>query len=129
MTLGIKPGHNPVRRNRNIGTARQGHGQNNRLVIPSICAGERHWAETLHAHHIVLQRIRSHDITFIIEACRRPFTHACSIEDVEHVLSHVPLEDWGDIETFVLRQSTRKQCMLRRAWGCIYYSADRHILR
>ncbi len=30
-----RPGWNATRRNRNIGTARQGHGQDNRMVIPS----------------------------------------------------------------------------------------------
>ena len=30
----MRRGWNPVRRNRNIGTAAPGHGENNRLVIP-----------------------------------------------------------------------------------------------
>jgi hypothetical protein len=30
-----RPGWNPVRRNRNVGTAKQGRGRDNRMVIPS----------------------------------------------------------------------------------------------
>ncbi|CAN7504086.1 hypothetical protein LJR118_003525 [Acidovorax sp. LjRoot118] len=30
----MRPGWNPVRRNRNIGTPAQGHGEDNRLTIP-----------------------------------------------------------------------------------------------
>jgi len=40
----MRPGWNPVRRSRNIGTARQGHGENNRMVIPeSWHRSQRFW--------------------------------------------------------------------------------------
>lgn len=32
----MRPGWNPTRRNRNQGTAKRGHGQNNRMVIPCV---------------------------------------------------------------------------------------------
>ncbi len=116
-------GFDPVRRNRNIGTAKQGHGKNNRLVIPAICSGEKDWAETLHAHTMSVRRVRSRDVTFIVEHCRTGHAHACTVADIIHVLTHIPVEDWRGIYTIILRQPTRKQVLLRPAWGRIYYSA------
>jgi hypothetical protein len=42
-----RPGCNPTRRNRKIGTAAQGHGQNNRLVIPDVYQGKQDMIEDL----------------------------------------------------------------------------------
>ena len=42
-----RPGWNPSRRNRNIGTAKSGHGQNNRLVIPARWSDDRVFWEKL----------------------------------------------------------------------------------
>jgi hypothetical protein len=115
---------NPVRRNRNIGTAKQGHGRNNRLVIPTLCRSERLWAEHLRPHQVVQRRIRSRDVTFLIEETRSGVSHACSVADIAHVLAHVPSADWGGVSIVVFRQPTRKQFLLRPAWGRIYYSGE-----
>lgn len=120
----MRAGFNPTRRNRNIGTGRQGHGQDNRLVIPSVCLRERRWAEQLNPHQQFQRRVGSRDVFFIVEETSGGCAHACTIEDICHVLKHVPLDDWEDLDTFVLRQSTRKQRTLLPAWGRMYYSAD-----
>jgi hypothetical protein len=120
----MRAGYNPTRRNRNIGTAKQGHGKSNRLVIPAVCSGERYWGEVLQPHVVVRRFIRSREITFIVEACRADCRHACSVEDVAHVFAHVPPDDLSGIDTLLFRQSTRKQALLRPAWGRIHFSAD-----
>jgi hypothetical protein len=42
-----RPGREPTRRNRNIGTSKQGHGQDNRMVIPSRWPDDRVYFEVL----------------------------------------------------------------------------------
>jgi hypothetical protein len=44
-----RPGWNSQRRNRNIGTAKSGHGQNNRMCIP------KHWADG----HLFYERLEN----------------------------------------------------------------------
>lgn len=120
----MRAGFNPARRNRNIGTAKQGHGQNNKLVIPTICAGEREWYEQLNAHQCIQRVVSGREIIFLVEETHAGFVHSCTVEDVRHVLAHIPLADWEGLDTFVLRQSSRKQRTLRPAWGRMFYSAD-----
>lgn len=40
------------------------------------------------------------------------------------MLANIPMVDWEGLETFVLRQSTRKQRILSPAWGRLLYDAD-----
>jgi hypothetical protein len=63
-------------------------------------------------------------VIFIVEETSGGCVHACSIDDVRHVLAHLPAADWEGLDTFVLRQSTRKQRTLRPAWGRLLYFAD-----
>jgi hypothetical protein len=121
---GMKPGFNPVRRNRNIGTARQGHGQDNRLVIPNACSVERDWTEQLHPHIQIRQTLSGRQILFIVEKTHGGCIHACSVDDIRHILAAIPSGDWRGLDTFVLRQSTRKQRVIRPAWGRMCYAAD-----
>lgn len=120
----MKAGFNPTRRNRNIGTTKQGHGLNNRLVIPDICRGERRWAEQLGPHRHIQRVIAGRSVVFIVEETHSGCVHACTVDDVRHVLEHIPRDDWDGLDTFVFRQSTRKQRLLRPAWGRMFYAAD-----
>lgn len=43
----MRPGWNPVRRNRNVGTKAHGHGQDNRMEIPERAEDERLFFERL----------------------------------------------------------------------------------
>ena len=115
---------NPTRRNRNIGTPKQGHGQDNRLVIPYLMTSSRTWKERLNHHQQIQRVVGGREITFIVEENSGGCVHACSVDDVSHVLANVPLADWEGLETFVLRQSTRKQRTLSPAWGRLLYYAD-----
>ncbi|HEY0651002.1 hypothetical protein [Phenylobacterium sp.] len=119
-----RAGFNPLRRNRNIGTAKQGHGQDNRLVIPELVNCSRRWTERLGRHQQIQRVVGGREIIFIVEETSGGCFHACSVDDVRHVLAHLPAADWEGLDTFVLRQSTRKQRTLRPAWGRLLYSAD-----
>jgi hypothetical protein len=120
----MRSGYNPTRRNRNIGTSKQGHGQNNKLTIPAICHDERSWWGQLGEHKLVKRSVAGRDLLFIVEATRDDCLHACTVDDICHLLSFVPLEDWELLETFVLRQSTRKQEIKNSSWGRLAYSAS-----
>jgi hypothetical protein len=45
MMVNNMGGFNPIRRNRNIGTAKSGHGQDNRMTIPKIAHGSNDFWE------------------------------------------------------------------------------------
>jgi len=61
---------------------------------------------------------------FVVEENHGACVHACTIEDIRHVLTNIPLTDWEGLDTFVLRQPTRKQRLLRPVWGRMFYCAD-----
>ncbi len=119
-----KNGYNPVRRNRNIGTAKQGLGRNNALRIPSVCHEERVWWENLGPHTVLERSAGSRTLTFLVERTREDCEHACSVDDICQILSLVPAEDIESLDTIILRQPTRKQWLLSPAWGRLAYSAE-----
>lgn len=120
----MRSGYNPTRRNRNIGTAKQGHGRDNRLTIPSICHDERIWWEQLGKYREMRRSIAGRDLLFIVESTHTDFFHACTVDDVSKLLNHVPAEDWEGLDVFVLRQPTRKQEIDSPCWGRLAYHAD-----
>ena len=115
MTL--KSGHDATRRNRNIGTSKSGHGQNNRLVI-SICDPDAftHY-ESIKSYTAATREINSKQMTFIVEKTRAGSYHACTVDDITHVLHQVPGPDVDGIELIVLRQPKRKEEILSPVWG------------
>jgi hypothetical protein len=117
----MRAGFNPTRRNRNIGTAKQGHGQNNRLVIPSICYAERSWELQLKTHSRHHRTVAGRSLLFLVENLTPDFQHACPIDDVCQMLEFVPKADWNEIGCFILRQPTFKQQSERPAWGRVFY--------
>lgn len=114
---------NPTRRNRNIGTAKQGHGQNNSLVIPDRSDG-LHWLDRIGEYNIEDHQIAGRTIRFIVEANALGCIHPCSVSDVAHVLEALPQSDWAGLDTFVFRQPTRKQLTLSPVWGRLLYFAE-----
>ncbi len=127
----VKAGYNAVRRNRNIGTARQRHGRSNAMKIPCFRNHEkdylryyREWWEILDQYTIVKRNINHGEFTFFIEQTHDGYRHACTIDDICDVLALVPAWDLTSLRTIVLRQPTRKQRLLEPAWGRLAYSAN-----
>ena len=114
-------GFNPVRRNRNIGTARQGHGQDNRLVVPSN-RGCLSALDRIGCYRKEERQIEGISMSFVVEEPRANSVHPCTVDDVARALSMIPTSDWVGISTIVFRQPTRKQAILRPAWGRLRYS-------
>jgi hypothetical protein len=115
---------NPIRRNRNLGTSRQGHGQNNKLTIPRPCIVSKDFYERLDSYYKVERVINDHQFTFVIEATRHSCQHACSIMDIERIVENIPFNDYGDLKFIVFRQPKRKEEILSPVWGRLIYSFD-----
>ncbi len=113
----MRPGWNPIRRNRNIGTPAQGHGEDNRLTIPESRHDRSFFYERLGACITFTQRVKGHYLRFFVEPTRTGWFHPCSFEDAMEMLSHVPAQDLAILDFIVMRQPTRKQRVLRPVWG------------
>lgn len=110
---------NPTRRNRNIGTAKQGYGQNNKLVIPE--PNMEYFLEQLGEYKTVEKFINGHKFKFVIEKTRKNSFHACTVEDVEKIIAEIPKEDYGELGLIIFRQPIRKQEILSLVWGRLVY--------
>jgi hypothetical protein len=113
--------YNPSRRNRNIGTSKQGHGQNNKLTIPQPCATSKTFTERLDKYEKFEKNINGHDFLFVIEQTRESSKHDCSIDDIEKIISQIPSSDFGELKLIVFRQPKRKEETLSPVWGRLVY--------
>jgi hypothetical protein len=118
-----RPGWNPVRRNRNIGTAKSGHGRDNRLVIPARWSQDRVFWEKLRDPVLVSRTLDERAIVVLVEPVLTGYTHCCTPDDVFAVVDLVPPDDLDDLRLFVLRQPTRKQTVVSPVWGRLAYFA------
>lgn len=118
----MKSGWDATRRNRNIGTAKQGLGQDNRLGIP--WCGLKLYYEQLIEYKVVSRLVHSRSLPFIVERTRADSCHACTIDDIAHVLKHVPSSDFFGIDFIILRQPKRKEEIINPVWGRIAYFAE-----
>lgn len=136
----MRNGRNPARRNRNIGTSKAGHGQDNRDVIPRSWQDSVYqWKRTPH-HHVVSREVAGRSIPFLVEQTLDDHVHACTVDDIATVLNCLPHEYTQDtpdpefpeerllgvkgLQGIILRQPTRKEQLLRGAWGRIGWAVD-----
>ena len=114
----MQAGRDSTRRNRNIGTSRRGHGRNNKLVLPiRYFPISSYYYERLDTYCVVHLDIGARQFTFLVEETRAGSYHACTPEDVAHLLRHVKPDDLDGIELIILRQPKRKEEILSPAWG------------
>lgn len=112
---------NPARRSRNIGTAKQGHGQNNRLVIPTRNHPDyRNFVVNLGVCSSARITVGENDLRFLVEKPREGCAHACSVEDIVRVLQLIHPNDLSLLDFVILRQPKRKEALLNGAWGRYY---------
>ncbi len=115
-----RPGWDPTRRNRNLGTPKAGHGLANRMVIPESWNDFRaYWAKLTNAVELTLG-----GYTLLVEPCPPGLVHAVSIDDVVRMVAHVPRTDVSRIKAVVLRAPSKKQLLLASVWGRLAYFAD-----
>jgi hypothetical protein len=118
------PTFNPTRRNRNIGTSKSGRGQNNRMAIPEVAHGKYAFWERIATAQEVSRKVLGRPARFFVQSTRADCIHACTIDDIAHLMSLVPLGDWEGIGAVVLRQPSRKQETMASVWGRFSYSTE-----
>jgi hypothetical protein len=119
----MKQGWNPSRRNRNIGTSRQGYGKDNRHTIPKGFPDNQVFYENLIGAVAIPRTIGENELTFLVEPTRKGCFHACTVDDICHILEGIPQEFLLYLDLIILRQPTRRQTILHRAWGIHFYYA------
>src|SRR5438067_1517142 len=115
----MRSGWDPTRRNRNIGTAKSGHGQDNRLVIPNPRNNPNPFWGRLTRYRTVARPLRGRTFSVLVEQTRPGCVHACTPDDIFTMLEHIP-DLWG-INFLILRQPKRKEVVLRSSWGRLAY--------
>jgi hypothetical protein len=120
----MRPGRNPTRRNRNIGTAARGHGQDNKLVIPNSWRDSHVFWEKLEHHRTVTRAVEGREFYILVEETRGDCVHPCTVDDLVHVVQHIPAEDLQGLNLFVLRQPKRKEQILSPVWGRMAYETE-----
>ena len=118
--------NNPTRRNRNIGTSKQGRGTQNKFRIADPWWDGKVFYERLHHPVTVSRTIHDAPWTFLVEPVLSDFAHVCTIDDICKVLHLLPADDVAGINIVVLRQPKRKEIILNRVWGRLvyYYESD-----
>lgn len=110
-----------TRRNKNIGTSKQGHGQNNKLTIAEPYCTSKYFYERLDKYTKTKKIINGHEFVFIVEKTRETSIHSCSIEDVQTIIEQIPESDYGKLKFIVFRQPKRKEEILSPVWGRLIY--------
>lgn len=113
--------NNPTRRNRNIGTAKQGYKTQSKFQIPFSWHDPKAFYEKLGKTAKVTKEIGGQAITFIVEKTKKDSCHACTIEDLENILSNIPRKFYEGLTTFILRQPKTKEEILSPVWGRLIY--------
>ena len=116
--------HNPIRRNRNIGTENQGFSQNNRFRISTPYGTLKSFYERIEKYKKEKRIINDHEFLFIAEETRENCYHTCTFDDLERIIKQIPKKDYGDLKFIVLRQPKRKEEILLPVWGRLIYSFE-----
>lgn len=115
---------NPTRRNRNIGTSKAGHGENNKMVIPDRFMDYKIFWERIDDYKVHTREISGRIVKFLVESNKRNHLHCCSVGDVAFLLSVLPPEDWEGVNLFIFRQPKRKEEILSSVWGRLGYNVE-----
>lgn len=118
----MRKGRDATRRNRNIGTEKQGRGKNNEMVTSMSGVITTVWEKIVtFKYQSVVKKIGDKEIAFIIEKTRKDTCHACTIDDISLLLKHLPEKDLEGISYILLRQPSHKEELLSPVWGRYFY--------
>lgn len=115
---------NPTRRNKNIGTKKQGYGQNNKNVISDRWSDTSVYWERLEDYILVNRQINEKEYKFLVERTRKTSIHPCTVDDIEKLLSWLNEEDLEGLNLIVFRQPKRKEELLNPVWGRLNYFVE-----
>jgi len=120
----MRPPRDPTRRNRNLGTSKQGHGADNEHVVPDSWHGGRVFYERLRSPRELRFEACGCERVVLVEPPREGCLYGCTVDDIVRVVSALPASDIDGLDLFVMRQPTRRQSLLRSVWGRFVYEAD-----
>ena len=115
---------NPIRRNKNIGTANQGFGQDNKLKIATPYGELKSFYERLENYQKEIHSINGHEFLFVTEQTRENSVHSCSISDIKKIIQNIPSKDYGELKLIIRRQPKRKEEIISPVWGRLIYSYE-----
>ncbi|MEH6631726.1 MAG: hypothetical protein V7776_12900 [Halopseudomonas aestusnigri] len=122
------PVRRPERRNRKIGTAAAGHGQNNKMAIPNSrmdrFGNATEFYERMQFDCVIERIVHDTQITVLYENPREGYNYGCTPEDVLHLLSMIPEDHHYLLEFIIFRQPTNKQSQQSPVWGRLIYCAE-----
>lgn len=125
-----RPGRDATRRNRNIGTAKQGHGDDNDAVVPRRWRDSRYDWQRVPKSRVVYRVVWGRDMPFLVEPTRSASWHACTVDDVARMLNLLPKRHVNNykgivgIRGVVFQQPTRKEEQLRGVWGRLCFGVE-----
>lgn len=114
----MKPAHrDTTKRNRNIGTAKQGHGQDNRLTIPDPLDSPFCFYERLTQCEKSSVVLHGKERTILVEELHEGYFYSCTPTEIIDILNALPEEDLTTLSYIVLRQPKKKEVTLSPVWG------------
>lgn len=121
-----KPSSNPIRRNRNIGTAKQGYGQDNKLTIAQPSDTLLSFYERLNNPQKSSITVHNKSITVLIEELHPDYFYSFTPQEAEELFNALPREDFEDFGLLIFRQAKKKEQTLNPVWGRLIYSYEYH---
>jgi hypothetical protein len=94
------------------------------MTVPEVAHGENLFWERVAGARKAIRTVSGRAIKFFVETTRADCVHACTVDDIVRLLSHVPVADWEGIGAILLRQPRRKEQLLSSVWGRLAYAAD-----
>lgn len=116
--------HNPTRRNRNIGTTKQGFGQNNQMTIPQPLDTLKTFYERFSSIETQTITVHSKEIPVIIENLKDGYYYSCTPFDIERIMRNLPAADLEDFGVLIFRQPKKKEKIISSVWGRLIYSYE-----
>ncbi|MFN8575754.1 MAG: hypothetical protein U0354_02750 [Candidatus Sericytochromatia bacterium] len=119
----LKNARNPLRRNKNIGTSKQGYRKNNRFVIPDIKRNNSYtiFYQNLKKYTVVNLNINNKEFKFVVEETKKDYIYPVTIQDVEKILHFIHDKFTDNLNLIVFRQPKRKEEIINPVWGRLIY--------
>lgn len=94
------------------------------MSVPEVAHGSHAFWERIGTAREVARLVSGITIRFFVQSTRTECVHPCTVDDIAHLMSFVPKDEWGGMQAVVLRQPSRKQETLTPVWGRLSYAAE-----
>jgi len=94
------------------------------MTIPEVARGQYTFWERIDDAREVTRIIGNRTIKFYVQQTLTDCIHACTVDDIAHLLRYLPSKDWEGIGAVLLRQARRKEQTLASVWGRLAYAVD-----